>query len=81
VLTIEEFINSITTNPRNRFGLKNPEIKEGSPADISLFNPEHVYTFSEDYISSTSKNSIFINKKLHGKAYGIFSNNQLILNT
>jgi len=81
VLKIEDVINSITTNPRNRFGLKNPEIKEGNPADISLFNPEYPYTFGEDHISSTSKNSIFINKKLNGKVYGIFSNNQLIVNS
>jgi dihydroorotase len=81
VLNIEDFIKCITTNPRNRFGIKNPQIKEGNSANISLFNPEHSYIFSEQHISSTSKNSIFIDKKLHGKAYGIFSNNQLILNS
>ena len=79
VLNLEDFIASITTNPRNRFGIKNPEIKEGSSVDITLFNPEHSYTFSKEDILSTSKNSIFINKKLNGKVYGIFANNQLIL--
>ncbi|MGB0880391.1 MAG: dihydroorotase [Polaribacter sp.] len=79
VLSLEDFIASITTNPRNRFGIKNPEIKEGSSADITLFNPEYSYTFGKENILSTSKNSIFIDKELKGKVYGIFSNNQLIL--
>ena len=79
VLNLEEFITSITTNPRNRFGIKNIEIKEENIADITLFNPEYPYTFGKENMLSTSKNSIFINKKLNGKVYGIFSNNQLIL--
>ena len=79
VLNLEEFITSITTNPRNRFGIKNIEIKEENIADITLFNPKYPYTFGKENMLSTSKNSIFINKKLNGKVYGIFSNNQLIL--
>ena len=32
------------------------------------------------HILSKSKNSCFINHQLKGKVYGVFSNNQLILN-
>jgi dihydroorotase len=80
VLTLEDFIDSITSKPRQIFGLAPLTIAEGEIANISLFNPEGKYTFTKEHILSTSKNSAFLNKKIKGKAYGIFSNNQLILN-
>ena len=80
ILTIEEFIENITSKPRTIFGLKTTAIAEGEIADISLFNPDQTYTFTKKHILSISKNSPFINTKLNGKVYGIFSNKQLILN-
>jgi dihydroorotase len=79
VLDLEDFICCFTTKPKEIFGIENHSIQEGNIADISLFNPELVTIFSEENILSTSKNSAFINKKLKGKAYGIFANNQLII--
>ena len=79
VLNLEDFIENITTKPRAIFGLKNNIIKEGNKAEITFFNPDFKYTFTKEDILSTSKNSAFINKKLKGKAFGIFANNQLII--
>ncbi|QOD61656.1 dihydroorotase [Polaribacter haliotis] len=81
VLELEKFIEKITSNPRRIFGIETTSISEGKTADISLFNPDEKYTFTKGYILSTSKNSPFINKKLIGKVYGVFANNQLILNS
>ena len=75
-----DFIETITCKPRKIFNITIPKIEEGSQADITLFNPEGNHVFSLADVLSTSKNSIFIDKKLKGKAYGIFANNQLILN-
>ncbi|MDG1397937.1 MAG: dihydroorotase [Polaribacter sp.] len=80
VLEISEYIDCITTNPKTIFGIPNLELNEGEKADITLFNPQGETTFLEESILSTSKNSPFLNKILKGKAYGIFANNQLILN-
>jgi dihydroorotase len=80
VLDLEDFISCITTKPKEIFGIKNHSIQEGNIADISLFNPKGTSIFTKENILSTSKNSAFINKKLQGKVYGIFANNQLILN-
>lgn len=80
VLNIDDFIDTITTKPRTIFGLENRSLKEGTKADITFFNPDQSALFSKDCILSTSKNSAFINKKMKGKVYGIFANNQLILN-
>jgi dihydroorotase len=81
ILTVEEFIENITSKPRTVFGVKTTSIAEGEMADMSLFNPEQTYTFTKEHILSISKNSPFINTQLNGKVYGIFSNNQLILNS
>ena len=80
VLNPTDFIAAITHKPRKRFGIAVPTIAEGSQADLTLFNPEGYYTFHTKNILSTSKNSIFMDKKLKGRVYGIFANHQFILN-
>ncbi|MCK5814840.1 MAG: dihydroorotase [Flavobacteriaceae bacterium] len=79
-LDLNVLIESITTNPRNRFGLKSTSLQEGEKANITFFNPNTTYNFTEKNIHSTSKNSIFLGKEMNGEAYGIFANNKLILN-
>jgi len=48
---------------------------------LSLFNPETEYTFTKENILSTSKNAAFLGKKLKGKAYGVYANKQLVINS
>lgn len=79
VLTLDEIIKATVENPKKIFGIENYSISEGNIADITLFNPEVEYTFSDEDILSTSKNSPFIGKNLKGIAYGVFANNKLIL--
>lgn len=79
-INLETLINALTTKPKNRFNILNQFIKEGEKANLTLFNPEGVYTFTEKEILSKSKNSIFLNKKLNGKVIGIIAKNQLVLN-
>jgi len=64
---------------KNRFGIISETIEEGNKANITFFNPDETWKFSEDDITSTSKNSAFLNQKLKGKGYGIFANNKLVL--
>jgi dihydroorotase len=79
VIELETLINCLTTNPRNRFNIENSSINEGEKANITLFNPDSKYEFKLNNILSTSKNSVFLNKKLNGKVYGVISNNKLVL--
>ena len=43
------------------------QIKEGYIADLTVFNPNDEYTYTEDMIVSKSKNSPWIGKKLTGR--------------
>lgn len=80
VLPLEDTIESLTHKARKVFSLETISIATGMKAEITLFNPEAKYTFSKENILSTSKNAAFLGKELNGKAYGIFANNQLVIN-
>ncbi|SNR59374.1 dihydroorotase [Lutibacter agarilyticus] len=79
VIDTDVLIASLTTNPRKIFNIEINCIKVGEKADLTLFNPDDAYTFTEAHILSTSKNSIFLNKKLTGRVYGVIANNKTIL--
>jgi dihydroorotase len=79
ILDLETLTNALTIQPKKRFGLNINCIDIGENAEITLFNPEAEYNFSEEDILSTSKNSVFMNKKVNGKVYGIYANKRLIL--
>ena len=81
VLDLETIVACLTTNPKTRFGIEQTSIKENQKANLSLFSPDGMATFTTKDILSTSKNSIFLDKELKGKVYGIFNNNQLVLNS
>lgn len=67
------------TRGKERFGLKSKPINVGNTLDATLFNPSETYTFTEENISSKSKNSIFKGHALKGSVYGIINNNKIQL--
>ncbi|WP_410005087.1 dihydroorotase [Aequorivita nionensis] len=79
VLGIEEAVR-VLTGLKNTFGIPSEKIEEGNIAELTLFNPDENWEFSEKDIISTSKNTALLGMKLKGKPYGIFSNNKLELN-
>ena len=78
-LSLSESIACITSKPRAIFTIEQPSIAVGEKADMTLFDPDVKYTFSKEHILSTSKNAVFLGKSLKGKVYGIFANNQLVI--
>ena len=71
----------VLTKGKIRFGFEHSPINIGSSANMTLFNPDTKYTFSKKDMVSRSKNSIFENESLRGKAYGIIANNQVVFNS
>ena len=68
------------TSLKGRFGVHSEKIEEGAVAEITLFDPDLEYEFSEDHIHSSSANSAFLGKQLKGKTYGIYANKKLVIN-
>jgi len=78
IFELEETV-SFLTKGRSRYQVETPELKEGSKACLTLFNPDGEYTFETTNILSTSKNSMFLGSELKGKVYGIINNDQSTL--
>lgn len=78
-ISFQDFIKMQTENIRKIFGVPVPQIKVGAKAEITLFNPEVEYIFTEENIYSKSRNCPYIGKKLKGKSFGIINGDKLIL--
>ncbi|MEN9322959.1 MAG: hypothetical protein RL699_739 [Bacteroidota bacterium] len=72
VLPLEVVIEKLTAG-KAIFGLESTAIEVGSPAELSLFNPEGDWTFAPEHIRSKSKNSALVGNAMKGKVYGIFN--------
>ena len=77
--TLEKTID-ILTRKKIIFEVDDHPIEIGSLADLSLFNPDKNYDFSEDHILSTSKNCAFIDTKHKGIVYGSINGKNFTLN-
>ena len=79
IFPIKTTIN-ILTRGKKVFGIEETEIKIGTQADLSFFNPINSFVFNDDNVLSMSKNSIFEGSSLKGKVYGTISNGKMTLN-
>jgi dihydroorotase len=67
-------VEKITTNPRRLLGLDMPKIDVEEKANLTLFDPNKMWTFDEKVNLSKSKNSPWLNKEIKGKAVAVFNN-------
>lgn len=78
-IDLEKLITAITIAPRKILNLEVPEIKIGNQANITLFNPNELWSLNKDEIVSKSNNTPFVDYQLKGKVYGVANNNQIRL--
>ncbi|NIG54335.1 dihydroorotase family protein [Chitinophaga sp. Cy-1792] len=74
---LEQLLAMLSEKPRQIFGLTQPAIQEGAVANLTVFNPDQQWTFTEADIASRSKNSAFIGSELKGKPVAVVNNGQL----
>lgn len=77
---IATLVEKLTITPRKIFNIEVPEIKEGTTACLTLFDPRQEFVFTKEMISSRSHNSPFIGRKLKGKVIGIINKNRVVIN-
>jgi len=71
---LEVLIEKVTVNPRKLLGLEVPKIDVEEKANLTLFDPNKIWTFDEKANFSKSKNSPWLNKEIKGKAVAVFNN-------
>ncbi len=79
-LSVGDIVEKIAIAPRRALGLPIPEIKPGVRAEITVFDPDADWTFSEKEIRSKSHNTPFVGHALKGKVLGIVNNGQAVRN-
>jgi dihydroorotase len=79
VLTIEQLIEKLAINPRKILNIKVPTIAIGEKANLTLIDPDKIWTVEVSKFKSKSKNSPFDKKLLTGKAIGVINNNKAFL--
>lgn len=77
---IDSVIETFTSNPRKILGLPVPEIKVGEKADLTIFDPELEWEYSEKTNLSKSVNSPWLGKKLKGGVIGVVNNGRSFFN-
>src|SRR5690625_6881335 len=59
------------------FGIPEQTIKEGSVANLSLFQPDGEWSFEKEHILSSQTNSSLLGQPMKVNVYCIFDKNQL----
>lgn len=59
------------------FNLDIPFINEGEAANITVYNPDKTWIFSEKEMFSKSRNTPFQGTEFSGKVVGVINNNKL----
>ncbi len=72
----ETLLDKFVSGPRAALKLEVPLIEVDAIANLTIFDTETEWTFTEDDIYSKSKNSPFIGKSFTGKVIGVINNNK-----
>ncbi len=66
----------VTTNPRQLLQLEIPKIEVEEKANLTLFDPNRIWTLDEKTNFSKAKNSPWYGKEITGKAVAVFNNSK-----
>lgn len=76
-LTLEQLVEKLAINPRKILNLPVPKIAEGEKANLTIFDPNEIWTVDISKFKSKSKNSPFDKKLLTGKSIAVINNSQM----
>jgi dihydroorotase len=76
----EVLVNKLAVRPREILNLPIPSITEGEKANITFFDPEVEWTFTDKDIRSKSRNTPFIGSRFKGKVLGVYNRKQSLIN-
>jgi dihydroorotase len=78
VLSVEEAVQKLTIAPRRILRLDVPELVEGDPARLTIFDASTRWTFTEDHIRSKSENTPFVDHEMVGRPWAVYNDGQLV---
>lgn len=75
--SLEDIIRKISINPRKILNIPVPKIEIGEKANLTIFDPELIWTVDIKKFKSKSKNSPFDKKLLTGKTIATINNSKM----
>lgn len=79
-LNLQTLLSKLIEAPRNILNLDIPKIEEGAPANLTLFNTDEAWVFSEERVQSKSKNSPYLGAEMVGRAEAIYNKGRFVVN-
>jgi dihydroorotase len=80
-LSLTEILDKLIVNPRKILNLDIPQIKKGAVANLTLFNTDEEWVYTEKEVRSKSKNSPYIGDTLTGRATAIYNRSRFVKNS
>ena len=74
----ERAVELMSTDPSSILGLPHGSLTEGSPADVTVFDPDWAWEVTPDWFVSKSRNSPFIGRTLRGRAVLTISRGEIV---
>jgi dihydroorotase len=78
VLSVEEAVRTLTVAPRRILHLDEPNLTEGTPARLTVFDASTEWTFTKDDIRSKSENTPFTDAEMVGRPRAVYSDGQFV---
>ena len=78
ILSVEDAVYKLTVAPRRILRLDVPEIVEGTPARLTIFDASTEWTFTDDDIGSKSQNTPFVGSEMVGRPWAVYSEGQFV---
>jgi dihydroorotase len=66
-LTLSRLIDALSTRPARIAGIEPPSLREGSPAELTLVDPEALWVPGQVGLRSKSQNTPFLGRELRGR--------------
>ena len=80
VLSVVDAVRALTVAPRRILRLPIPHLQEGEAANLTVFDTDTRWTFTDDHIRSKSRNTPFVGSEMVGKPRAIYCNRQFAEN-
>lgn len=78
-LSIEKLTELLSAAPRRIFALPEIKLEKGAIANLTIFEPDAEYVFTDKHIASKSRNTPLLGKTLKGTVTGVINNKQAYL--
>ncbi len=79
VLSLEQLVEKMSINPRKILNIPVPKFEEGETANITILDPDAVWTVDIKKFKSKSHNSPFDKRLMTGKAVGVINKGKMYL--